>query len=79
MKTRVWRSESMGRRVEHKGNKVNVPAYETAVRLYPRDLIRYRDGARIIARSRAEGNTLKRSSVGTPGKSNKQSLRLGSV
>jgi hypothetical protein len=26
-------------------------AYETAVRLYPRDLIMYRDGARIIARS----------------------------
>jgi len=26
-------------------------AYETAVRLYPRDVIQYRDGARIIARS----------------------------
>ena len=26
-------------------------AYETAVRLYPRDTIQYRDGARIIARS----------------------------
>jgi len=26
-------------------------AYETAVRLYPKDLIHYRDGARIIARS----------------------------
>ncbi len=26
-------------------------AYETAVRLYPRDLIQYRDGARLIARS----------------------------
>ena len=26
-------------------------AYETAVRLYPRGLIQYRDGARIIARS----------------------------
>ena len=26
-------------------------AYETAVRLYPRDVIHYRDGARIIARS----------------------------
>ena len=26
-------------------------AYETAVRLYPRDLIQYRDGARIIAKS----------------------------
>jgi hypothetical protein len=26
-------------------------AYETAVRLYPKDLIQYRDGARIIARS----------------------------
>jgi hypothetical protein len=26
-------------------------AYETAVRLYPRDLIQYRDGARIIERS----------------------------
>jgi hypothetical protein len=26
-------------------------AYETAVRLYPQDVIRYRDGARIIARS----------------------------
>jgi len=27
-------------------------AYETAVRLYPRDVIHYRDGARIIARSK---------------------------
>jgi hypothetical protein len=26
-------------------------AYETAVRLYPTDVIQYRDGARIIARS----------------------------
>jgi hypothetical protein len=26
-------------------------AYETAVRLYPRDVIQYRDGARVIARS----------------------------
>jgi hypothetical protein len=26
-------------------------AYETAVRLYPRDTIQYRDGARIIAKS----------------------------
>jgi hypothetical protein len=26
-------------------------AAETAVRLYPRDVIQYRDGARIIARS----------------------------
>jgi hypothetical protein len=26
-------------------------AYATAVRLYPRDTIQYRDGARIIARS----------------------------
>jgi hypothetical protein len=26
-------------------------AYETAVRLYPRDTIQYRDGASIIARS----------------------------
>jgi hypothetical protein len=26
-------------------------AYETAVRLYPRDEIQYRDGGRIIARS----------------------------
>jgi hypothetical protein len=26
-------------------------AYETAVRLYPRDTIQYRDGARIIERS----------------------------
>jgi hypothetical protein len=26
-------------------------AFETAVRLYPRDTIQYRDGARIIARS----------------------------
>jgi hypothetical protein len=26
-------------------------AYETAIRLYPRDLIQYRDGARIIKRS----------------------------
>jgi hypothetical protein len=26
-------------------------AYETAVRLFPKDLIHYRDGARIIARS----------------------------
>jgi hypothetical protein len=26
-------------------------AYETAVRLYPRDVIQYRDRARIIARS----------------------------
>ena len=30
-------------------------AYETAVRLYPKDLIHYRDGARIIARSDEEG------------------------
>jgi hypothetical protein len=29
-------------------------AYETAVRLYPRDTIQYRDGARIIARSNCE-------------------------
>jgi hypothetical protein len=29
-------------------------AYETAVRLYPRDVIHYRDGARIIARSDTE-------------------------
>jgi hypothetical protein len=29
-------------------------AYETAVRLYPRDTIQYRDGARIIARSDRE-------------------------
>jgi hypothetical protein len=29
-------------------------AYETAVRLYPKDLIHYRDGARIIARSDEE-------------------------
>jgi hypothetical protein len=26
-------------------------AYETAVRLYPRDTIQYRDGARVIAKS----------------------------
>jgi hypothetical protein len=26
-------------------------AYETAVRLYPKDTIQYRDGARIIART----------------------------
>jgi hypothetical protein len=26
-------------------------AYETAVRLYPKDVIQYRDGARIIERS----------------------------
>ena len=26
-------------------------AHETAVRLYPRDVIQYREGARIIARS----------------------------
>jgi hypothetical protein len=26
-------------------------AYETVVRLYPKDAIQYRDGARIIARS----------------------------
>jgi hypothetical protein len=26
-------------------------AYETAARLYPKDVIQYRDGARIIARS----------------------------
>jgi hypothetical protein len=26
-------------------------AYETAVRLFPKDVIQYRDGARIIARS----------------------------
>jgi hypothetical protein len=26
-------------------------AYETAVRLFPKDTIQYRDGARIIARS----------------------------
>jgi hypothetical protein len=30
-------------------------AYETAVRLYPKDTIQYRDGARIIARSDREG------------------------
>jgi hypothetical protein len=30
---------------------VGCAAYETAVRLYPRDRIDYRDGARIIARS----------------------------
>jgi len=29
-------------------------AYETAVRLYPRDVIQYRDGARIITRSDGE-------------------------
>jgi hypothetical protein len=29
-------------------------AYETAVRLYPKDLIHYRHGARIIARSDQE-------------------------
>jgi hypothetical protein len=29
-------------------------AYETAVRLYPKDLIHYRHGARIIARSDEE-------------------------
>jgi hypothetical protein len=29
-------------------------AYETAVRLYPKDVIQYRDGARIIARSDRE-------------------------
>jgi hypothetical protein len=31
--------------------RVGRAAYETAVRLYPRDTIQYRDGARIIARS----------------------------
>ncbi len=31
-------------------------AYETAVRLYPKDSIQYRDGARIIARTnRSDG------------------------
>jgi hypothetical protein len=30
-------------------------AYETAVRLYPRDTIQYPDGARIIARSDQKG------------------------
>jgi hypothetical protein len=30
-------------------------AHETAVRLYPRDTIQYRDGARIIARSDRNG------------------------
>jgi hypothetical protein len=29
-------------------------AYETAVRLYPGDVIQYRDGARIIARSESK-------------------------
>jgi len=31
-------------------------AYETAVRLYPRDVIQYRDGARIIERSEPKAN-----------------------
>jgi hypothetical protein len=32
-------------------------AYETAVRLYPRDTIQYRDGARIIARSEPKASS----------------------
>jgi hypothetical protein len=32
-------------------------AYETAVRLYPRDTIQYRDGARIIAGSDAKASS----------------------
>jgi hypothetical protein len=31
-------------------------AYETAVRLYPRDTIQYSDGARIIARSEPQAS-----------------------
>jgi hypothetical protein len=32
-------------------------AYETAVTLYPKDVIHYRDGARIIARSDGSGGS----------------------
>jgi hypothetical protein len=32
-------------------------AYEAAVRLYPRDTIQYRDGARIIARSQPKASS----------------------
>jgi hypothetical protein len=32
-------------------------AYETAVRLYPRDTIQYHDGARIIARSEPKASS----------------------
>ncbi len=31
-------------------------AYETALRLYPRDTIQYREGARIIARNEPKGS-----------------------
>jgi hypothetical protein len=38
--------------VAHANNLlVGRAAYETAVRLYPKDVIQYRDGARIIERS----------------------------
>jgi hypothetical protein len=40
-----------GNRGQHDDRIVGRAAYETAVRLYPRDVIQYREGARIIARS----------------------------
>jgi hypothetical protein len=46
----------MGYTHHARGNFVNgCAAYETAVRLYPRDTIHYRDGTRIIARSEPGG------------------------